>query len=63
MKTNIDEINAYANEDGTFDVELHTCGEGGQCITMKLRHATIDATVSGGIGYKSRMELTIQGDI
>lgn len=63
MKTNIDEVNAYANEDGTFDVELHTCGENDQRITMKLRHATIDATVFGGIGHTSRMELTIQGDI
>lgn len=59
---NIDEINAYANGDGTYKIEVHLWDEGhnGQ-ITVTIPFATIDFSVSTGGCLERELEMTMRG--
>ena len=57
---NIDEINAYANGDDTFCVEIHTHKDNGEIITITIPRATFDAAVTGRFRDTS-LEIVLKG--
>ena len=57
---NIDEINAYANGDDTFAVEIHTHNDNGEIITIIIPRATFDAAVTGRFRDTS-LEIVLRG--
>ena len=57
---NIDEINAYANGDDTFAVEIHTHNDHGEMITITIPRATFDAMVTGKFRDTS-LEIVLRG--
>lgn len=59
---NIDEINAYANGDETFCVEIHTHNDKGDIVTITIPRATFDAAVTGSF-RNTVLEIVLKGDI
>jgi len=59
---NIDEINAYANGDGTYKVEVHVWDEShsGQ-ITVTIPSATIDLSISTSNCLERELEIIMRG--
>lgn len=57
---NIDEINAYANEDGTFQVEIHTYGEQGP-ITLTVPRAALELNLNVAHRFEDGLEIILRG--
>lgn len=61
----IDEIAAYRNDDGSFQVELAICGkdiEGRQTTTtIKIPHAQLDLSMSVGYDAPINYRIVLEG--
>lgn len=60
MRNNIDEINAYQNKDGSFQLEIHQWTGQGKATFMVPR-AELNLAVSGGYDINPTVEITLKG--
>ena len=66
MIKDIDEINAYPNEDGSFEVTIHTTSkdEKGNVINpiITIRHMYLNLEATGGMGNAPTIKMILEGN-
>jgi len=60
MTHNIDEINAYQNKDGSFQLEIHQWSDNGRA-TFIIPRAELNLAISGGYDMNPTIEITLKG--
>ena len=63
MTNEIDEINAYRNQDGTFNVELFTMGNNGPLHFTMPAAALVLLEATKGINLATNLTIKLEGTI
>ena len=58
----IDEINAYRNKDGTYEINIHLWNTSNEPVTIKIPRASIDMSLSHNHSFNIEVELRMYGE-